>query len=74
MTSSVSSNTFNLFHKLFLNVAMMIVQEDHLLFVWKLYFMFVSKQKSLYIYKNKKKTIVHRLPVSIVNFKGTNAI
>lgn len=50
MTSPVSSNTFNLFHKLFLNVAMVIVKEGHLLSVWKLYCVFVSKQKSLYIY------------------------
>lgn len=68
MTSPVSSNTFNLFHKLFLNVAVVIVQEGHLLSVWKLYFVFVSKQKSLYIYIWTKKTIVHRLPVSIVSF------
>lgn len=54
MTSPVSSNTFNLFHKLFLNVAMVIVKECHLLSVWKLYCVFVSKQKSLYIYMNKK--------------------
>lgn len=59
MTSSVSSNIFNLFHKLFLNVAMMIVQEGYLLSVWKLYFMSVSKQKSLYIYKNKKKKLLY---------------
>ncbi len=69
MTSPVSSNTCNLFHKLFLNVAMVIVKEGHLLSVWKLYYcVFVSKQKSLYIYIYEQKSIVHRLPVSIVSF------
>lgn len=45
---------------------MVLVQESHL----KLYFVYVSKQKSLYIYKNKKLLYI---PVSVVR-KGTNAI